>query len=574
MIQHVPGGLICFDENQIDLFHNQFIRETPQISCLYINCFKESSYVNTTMNSQKLYFYEMCLLHTNQMSPLHTPNHQSSLIPLTCFFTTNTEAHLSLHQWLSMFFHSEKNKYVHHNHETSTAKTRYLVCENSMPLIESLLSELNHETYSAYSIRLFFSLLSKPQSIDSDFDDVNLQLAKAFRPTKESPLSLRVLVHTCTKKIMNEIKQLCHNCYDSFGNTETKINNLKFAIYVFNLIANSETLVELQQAIYSFMCILYSRTINSLVRKSFDYLKSRLNEINSNSPNRKFCLFDSDQQQSQKETFHSNGLFGKSVGMSAFKQLHVQESIQLDKLNETSVFFKMCEHLFEKSRLDIEKCELEEQVSSFSLADNPKRNHDLIYNFVRQFSATLPLWTKVNVPGVATDEFFFPVTSTAHMDRLGLLLSSQESKKETLDIFINKLYIENEKILKINAEDYSECSILSQMFTKTKQVKSPLDDLMLTNSETTYCSSHDHNEFNQNKKQKTFDLIRIDQKKRSRTSFNEPKQQKRINIPVNNEEPKHACYEIELNVNDVKSLDENFKLNLNVIYLMIRYFNK
>ena len=58
----MPGGLICFNESQIDLFHNQFVRETPEISCLYINCFKESSYVNTTMNSQKLYFYEMFTL--------------------------------------------------------------------------------------------------------------------------------------------------------------------------------------------------------------------------------------------------------------------------------------------------------------------------------------------------------------------------------------------------------------------------------------------------------------------------------------------------------------------------------
>ena len=114
MIQHVPGGVVCFNEKQIDMFHHQFIREptspSNEISCLYVNCFKKASFVTTTMNTQKLYFFEMCIEHmvVPDTTSTTTTTNKKSLIPLSCFFTTNTDVHLSLNQWLSAFFNAEK----------------------------------------------------------------------------------------------------------------------------------------------------------------------------------------------------------------------------------------------------------------------------------------------------------------------------------------------------------------------------------------------------------------------------------------------------------------------------------
>ena len=268
-----------------------------------------------------------------------------------------------------------------------------------------------------------------------DFDDINEEILqedtfKSFPNTLKK--NQKVIVHTCTDKLMNEINQLCKLHYSSG-------NNFNFGMYAFSVIVNSHNLLELQNSIYSFMCILYSNSINPLVERAFEYLKSKVNYYQSLSRSNKknsttkneFYLYNSNfrssgqknpsSQNSKAKSFQideeSDDFSEKNVGLSLLKRSkkNIQiEEFKLKCLNKTSMFHKMCEKLFEKCKYEIKKCEAEKLNSK--MARNPRQGQQLLYYFVNQFSASLPLWTKINMPIIDSEydsSHSFPLTLSA-----------------------------------------------------------------------------------------------------------------------------------------------------------------
>lgn len=582
MIQHIPGSVVCYDQDQISLFHYLFtrnIQNSQNISTLFINCYKDASFVNTTMNSQRLYFYEMCL----KVPMLKSYEH---LVPLSCMFTTNTNASLSLNQWLTMFIDSERNSYFDYDADLSNqTRVRYIICENSMFLIETILSVLNNQTYQSYSNRCFLNLLkdSNDKIGYSEFSDLNNQLSANLIA---NDCDNQIIIHCCTNKIMNEISKLCKYYYQT--NAENSSNtNLNFGIYAFNVIVNSQCLIDLQQSIYSFMCILYSETINSLVKKSFDYLKSRLDtyeSFNTNNKTNEFYFYDFNLKDSttnsKKESSNSTDLFAKSVGLSALQEFETNfnvEKIQLDKLNEQSIFFKLCEKLFEKCKSDVERSEFEEL--NLNLVKNPRKCHNLLYHFVRQFSASLPLWTKLLVPNTVNNSVF-PMISTAHLDRFKQIINDQDPAKESLDLFIKKINSENQKII----ENYLNFSKNDEIFNKKKSPKSSLSDL-IASSQLNYSEDeeeilNEQNEYLSSQKIiRSFsnDLIRADTKKPTRNARKsiesiQSKSNEETVIIIERECESLAHFEHELTKEDLEYLDQTDTLSLKVTFIFI-FFN-
>lgn len=216
-----------------------------------------------------------------------------------------------------------------------------------------------------------------------------------------------IIIHTCTNQLMQEVNQLCKFFY-------SKGNNFNFGMYAFNVIVNSETLLELQQSMYAFMCILYSSTINSLVTKVFEHLKSRVKQFESSKNG--YYLYNSNFRNQTKSEGQkcSNSKFqidettdeivSDSVGLVALnctyengKNTNVLEECKLKSLNKSSMFYAMCEKIFEKCKTDVERCEAEELAGNSldQVSKNPRQGHQLLYHFVHQFSATIPLWTKI-----------------------------------------------------------------------------------------------------------------------------------------------------------------------------------
>lgn len=254
----------------------------------------------------------------------------------------------------------------------------------------------------------------------------------------------KVLIHTCTNQLMNEINKLCKYYYSSG-------NNFNFGMYAFSVIVNSESLLELQQSIYSFMCILYSGSINPLVKKVFDHLKLRVNyfeTLNRMQKNSKdsYYLYNSNFQANKKpynqkqnssaspknvrtkSAKSSDSYFTECIannhGLSAInRRCRLRRSdvdldeFRLNNLNGKSMFYKMCESIFEKCKDDVEKCEAD--LDPLELVRNPRQGHQLLYYFIHQFSASLPLWTNINMPmsmkSKTNGDFKWQMTLTAQV---------------------------------------------------------------------------------------------------------------------------------------------------------------
>ena len=234
---------------------------------------------------------------------------------------------------------------------------------------------------------------------------------------------------------MNEINKLCKYYYSSG-------NNFNFGMYAFSVIVNSESLLELQQSIYSFMCILYSGSINPLVKKVFEHLKLRvnyfeaLNRMYKSSKNSYYLYnsnFHANNKSYQKQTSTNiqknssksaqicfTDLIANNYGLIAINKRCKQRKsdvdlieFKLNNLNNKSVFHKMCEMIFQKCKYDIEKCEADLEPNE--LARNPRQGHQLLYYFIHQFSASLPLWTNINLPLISND-FKLPMTLSAQVN--------------------------------------------------------------------------------------------------------------------------------------------------------------
>jgi hypothetical protein len=62
---------------------------------------------------------------------------------------------------------------------------------------------------------------------------------------------------------------------------------------------------------------------------------------------------------------------------------------EMDRLNCESPFYHMCVEIFQECQNKTDKL-----INKKSI-DNPNKNHKLLYHFINQFSATLPIWTRI-----------------------------------------------------------------------------------------------------------------------------------------------------------------------------------
>ena len=230
MIQHMPGTIICFNHEQVCLYHNLFINQKQQISSpcstvsrssLYINCFRKSSLTCTTINSRELYLYEMCVRKSDT----------AELVPLSCMLTTNTKSLNCLSQWLGMFLNSERSLFPNFyllkdfslsNNNELLDVLKYIICDNSMPVVLTLLRLLNQQTLEQSSSYCFNAAAAKSLDSSNEIEIeacFELDLAE-FMARKKSTSSAQqpgFIIHTCTSQLMREINKLC-KFYDSYGN--------------------------------------------------------------------------------------------------------------------------------------------------------------------------------------------------------------------------------------------------------------------------------------------------------------------------------------------------------------------
>ena len=360
--------------------------------CLYISCYQgKSSMISTTIDRKSLYFYEMCSKKDN-----------SQLIPLSFLLTTNPSSKNALLQWLHMFFDAVEKQFCYSN---TTAKNKlHIICDHSLPLVESIL-ELNHISFSSYmnicfkrSTQLCFinKRSLENEVINSSFiDNLNKELLLEFDSDRSSNGEHEIAIHICTNQFMDEMITLSRRFYRS---------NVNFAMNAFSCLVNCQTLIELEQCLYAFMCILYSKHLNSLVNNSFSFLKSRFNfyvtqsKKKSKKDSGEIYIYKTQTIKRNHKQFKNKHNISES-GDENVERNHLRhhlEVIRMDERNQSSVFYKMCEKLFEKSKLECDLFENGDDVVQAKI-NNAHMGHELLYNFLRRFAASMPLWINKNV---------------------------------------------------------------------------------------------------------------------------------------------------------------------------------
>jgi hypothetical protein len=260
------------------------------------------------------------------------------------------------------------------------------------------------------------------------------------------------------------------------------------------------------------MCILYSKSINSLVNNAFNFLKAKVSyfellnrkqklqekQQNSNGADAdasndlnfsrdEFFFYNLNLTSNSVTEFDNeiinnrlyleqddNLLIEHNLGLTALKRLDYDldkasymhtnnlgynlikyEESQFDKINEESVFFRLCEKLFEKCKASVDACEQEEEAKGILLSKNPRQGQKLLYYFTRQFSSTLPLWTKLMLP-LENQEFHLPISLQLHEERFAKLLSQLSindiSERESLDSLIKRIHAENQSLIQENVK--------------------------------------------------------------------------------------------------------------------------
>lgn len=445
--------------------------------------YSQSSLVSTTINSTNLYYYEM-----NVRKSIQNTN-KYELVPVSCMLTNDLSSSSCTDQWLNKFTSDVKkiycNYYLNDLKNNCEKQPRIIVCDNQMKLVESILTVYNKEDFISFSNRCFRLVLENNTNIQlsSHFKDINDHLSNELEYINTKNLNNNVFIHTCTDQLMKEISNLCKYYY-------SEGNNFNFGMYAFSVILNSQSLEQLQMAIYSFMCILYSKTINKIVQNSFYYLKSVLNSDqnqnkNNKSSNSEFYLYNFNAKktetfQDENENLKTNDYCIDNIGLIALKPINRDRIFErtLDNINNQSLFYKMCEKLFEKCKYDVDECE-KNQISESQ--NNPRMSHSLLYNFIRQFSASLPLWTRLLLNTNT------PLTLKMQQERFNLLqsvLAPDNEEKDSLDVFIKRLFEENRLLIDENIKFYgiNTLDVVKMNSTSSSTSNSPLNNLIPKNN--------------------------------------------------------------------------------------------
>lgn len=171
----------------------------------------------------------------------------------------------------------------------------------------------------------------------------------------KSASEYKILVKVCQNQFLYQLDKILKTFY-SFG------TNYTFGMHAFSCLINSENMAELEQTLYSIMIILYNKNINCLVENSFNYLKKKLAE---NEKKNDFFVYNISKTQfvSGPEYF-------------------------CPKFKADFVFCHFCEKIFEKCINDSSK------ISQQGIK-NSRQSHKLLYNFIKTFSYTIPLWTRL-----------------------------------------------------------------------------------------------------------------------------------------------------------------------------------
>ncbi|CAF0850025.1 unnamed protein product [Brachionus calyciflorus] len=387
LIQHIPGSIICFNQEQCEIYNSIKTNEFLSIT----QC--QKNLISTTINSKNFKLFELGV------------KKESYVIPLNSMLSTEGYSRECLTQWLGMFNRCNKTLSLDH-------KTCYFLTDFSMSLIESVLEVFGLESFETYCKKLYKKLLCFNES---SFHEINLKLDLLDQ-------KLSVYIRVCHNQFLNELDKLLKKYY-SFN------KNYVFGMHAFSVVINSETLEELQKSLYSLMVILYNKKINTLVIRSFKYLKMKLEE---NEKKHGFYAFDPngiELTQSNEQSFPQEG-----------------------------IFYEMSEFLFEKCVKDSQEIFEQGQINSH-------QSHKLLFHFIKKFSSGIPLWTRLIFEGKKMD-----IKLSEHYARFDLL-SSNFSNLETIDGFIRKYEQLNESVIK---EEYEKIPIGVESVKK----KSILDILM------------------------------------------------------------------------------------------------
>ena len=147
----------------------------------------------------------------------------------------------------------------------------------------------------------------------------------------------------------------------------------------------------------------------------------------------------------------------------------------------------MCEKLFEKCKQDVEKSEREDRfVMRRELSKNPRQGHKLLYHFINQFSATLPLWTRIALPCRDLTPPHFPIYLNTHNERFRLvksLLAAHDEDKESLDVLIRRLHDENRALVEQSVKLFCPSLTENSASKINRTTCSTLKQLLKTNEE-------------------------------------------------------------------------------------------
>ena len=366
------------------------LRDKPV--CLIIGCHKTKSLVSTKFNKKNVTFYEMCLRKIDEKN-------NTSLIPLTALFKPDSAPIYTLFQWLSKYFDAT------FQFESNEKQSLYIVCDNSVALVKAILKNFTIKSLNNYANQYFkkAASLNRPNLFENsiislyDIDHLNKQVL-LLCDDKSSFENNDLFIHTCSIQFMNELKSLCHFYFAKY---------VSFAMDWFSMLVNSQTLIEFEQILAAFMCILYSKYTNKLVKNALEFskVKQTLNFETQKKTKKNSKYLDNEFfiHKNPSSDFVSSESTCQYVGLRALKrtqqsksptQAQQLEDGYLDELNRDSMFFKMCEKLFEKIKL---KCDQIDQEETGESIKNIYQGHELLYHFLRQFTACIPFWANRHI---------------------------------------------------------------------------------------------------------------------------------------------------------------------------------